>query len=50
MKKQKNVKKLELNKETLTALEPVTGGAYLYNTVYYPPQPVPTIERPTVYA
>jgi len=50
LKKQKNVKKLELHKETLTTLEAVTGGSRLYNTVYYPPQPAPTFAQPTVYA
>jgi hypothetical protein len=36
LKKQKNAKKLELNKETLTAVESVSGGSVLWNTVYYP--------------
>lgn len=36
MKKQKTIKKLEITKETLTDLGSVTGGSYLWNTVYYP--------------
>ncbi len=43
MKKQKNTKKLEINKETLTDLDlgPVAGGSDLWNTVYYPPKKNP---------
>jgi hypothetical protein len=50
LKKQNNIKKLELHKETLTSLEHVTGGSRIYNTVYYPPMPASRTDCPTVYA
>lgn len=50
MKKQAKVKKLELQKETLTALESVAGGSQLWNTVYYPPAPRDPFDGPVIWA
>jgi hypothetical protein len=50
LKKQAKVKKLELHKETLTALESVAGGSQVWNTVYYPPAPRSPFDGPVVWA
>jgi hypothetical protein len=41
LKKQKNVKKLEVHRETLTELGFVTGGSQIWDTVYHPPKKDP---------
>lgn len=49
MKKQKTPNKLKINKETLTDLGIVSGGSYLWDTVYHPPKK-DTFEGPIVIA